>query len=119
MEISGEILVYAYKLDHGIDCYGYRICDPPRWNVIPSKLPKDFPPQAIGDLKDKGTVEFKGKRIFLQEVAVPKKTQIFSYIMDTKMCDTTYKIAKKMPIFWCVNPLIFQQKRTLLKITIT
>ncbi|WP_461833014.1 ribonuclease Z [Desulfothermus sp.] len=99
--VSGDVLIHAYKLDHGIDCFGFRISDPPKWNIIPSKLPKDLPKEAIGELKDRGMIEFKGQRIFLQQVAVPKKTQIFSYVMDTRICDSAYKIADSADILVC------------------
>ena len=46
-------------------------------------------------------IEFKGQRIFLQQVAVPKKRQIFSYVMDTRICDSAYKIADSADILVC------------------
>jgi len=101
ISVSGEVLIEAYKLDHGIDCYGFRISDPLKWNVIPSKLPKDLPKEAIGELKNRGMIEFKGQKVFLQQVAVPKKRQIFSYIMDTRICNSAYKIADSADILVC------------------
>ncbi len=110
VKTQGDILIYAYRLNHGVDTYGFRILDPVKWNIIPDKLPPELPKRYIGELKKNGTIEFKGKKILLKDVATPKKRQIFSYCMDTKICENAFKIARDADILVCEATYLSSEK---------
>lgn len=110
IKCNGSIKIYAYKLDHGVETFGYRISDPITWNIIPSKLPKDFKKELIGELKKNKVVEFKEQRIFLHEVAVPKKNQVVGYCLDTKVCENAYNIAKDVDALICEATYLSQDE---------
>lgn len=52
----------------------------------------------VGQLKEKGNIEYKGKKIKLDDVAVIKKGIKVVYSGDTRKCDTLVKLSKKADI---------------------
>ena len=110
IKTNSDIKIQAYLLKHGIETFGYRITDPITWNIVPSKLPKGLRKEALGELKKRGVIDFQGRKIFLHEVAVPKKRQIFGYCMDTKLCENAYKIAKDADIFVCESTYLSKEE---------
>lgn len=102
--------ISAYRLEHGVETFGYRIYNEIQWNIIPSKLPKDFPKQLIGELKKNKVVEFNGKKILIHQVAVPKKNQVVGYCLDTRICENAYKIAHQADVFICESTYLSQDE---------
>lgn len=107
---NGQIKIHAFKLDHGVETFGYKISDPTRWNIIPTKLPIDFKKELIGELKKNKFIEYKGQKIYLHEVAVSKKSQVIGYCLDTKVCENAYKIAKDVDILICESTYLSQDE---------
>jgi len=110
IKCEGEIIITAYRLEHSIETFGYRICDPIKWNIIPSRLPSGVKKEAIGDLKKNGFIEFEGKKIFLKDVAIPKMRQVFGYLMDTKICEGAYKIANHAEVLVCESTYLSSEE---------
>jgi len=80
----------AYRLDHGIDSFGYRLVEPDGHRMLPEKL-KEHGIQGpqVRTLQQQG--ELNGVR--LEDVSEPRKGQKFAFVMDTRMCDNVYELA--------------------------
>ena len=80
----------AYKLDHGIDSFGYRLVEPDGHRMLPEKLQQHgiCGPQ-VRVLQQQG--ELNGVK--LEDVSEPRKGQKFAFVMDTRMCDNIYELA--------------------------
>ncbi|GGU22254.1 ribonuclease Z [Lentzea flava] len=80
----------AYRLDHGIDSFGYRLVEPDGHRMLPDKLKEHgiHGPQ-VRALQQDGV--FNGVR--LEDVSEPRKGQRFAFVMDTRLCDNVYELA--------------------------
>lgn len=96
VEQDGEIAtgkfgtLEAYRLDHGIDSFGYRLTEPDGHRMLPDKL-KEHGIQGlqVRILQTEG--ELNGVK--LQDVSEPRKGQKFAFVMDTRLCDNVYELA--------------------------
>ncbi|MGW4208362.1 ribonuclease Z [Lentzea sp. NPDC004789] len=80
----------AYRLDHGIDSFGYRLVEPDGHRMLPEKLRE----HGIGGpqvrvLQQQG--ELGGVK--LEDVSEPRRGQKFAFVMDTRLCDNVYELA--------------------------
>ncbi|SDH25992.1 ribonuclease Z [Lentzea fradiae] len=82
----------AYRLDHGIDSFGYRLVEPDGHRMLPEKLrehgiqgPEVRTLQAQGELNG----------VKLGDVSEPRIGQKFAFVMDTRLCDNVYELADK------------------------
>ncbi|MFI6100899.1 ribonuclease Z [Lentzea sp. NPDC051213] len=80
----------AYRLDHGIDSFGYRLVEPDGHRMLPEKLKEHgiLGPQ-VRVLQQQGELD----GIKLADVSEPRKGQRFAFVMDTRMCDNIYELA--------------------------
>lgn len=88
-------------LEHGIDTWGYRLKEPDSWTIQPDLLPAGFKGPIVGELKQKGWVEFKGRVIGIDEVSKLKYGQCFAIVMDTRLCDNAFNLAFEADLLLC------------------
>jgi ribonuclease Z len=80
----------AYRLDHGIDSFGYRLVEPDGHRMLPEKLEEHgIRGPQVRTLQQQG--ELNG--IKLEDVSEPRKGQKFAFVMDTRLCDNVYELA--------------------------
>ncbi len=80
----------AYRLDHGIDSFGYRLVEPDGHRMLPEKLEEHgIQGPQVRTLQQQG--ELNG--IKLEDVSEPRKGQKFAFVMDTRLCDNVYELA--------------------------
>ncbi len=91
---SEDLIITAYPLEHRTDTWGYRIKEADRRTLLPQMLPAGLQGRAIGELKEKGSIDFQGKTITLEEVSEPRIGQCFGYLPDTRMCENAIKLAR-------------------------
>ena len=94
---EGERLVIsAYKLDHKIDSYGFKVNEKDRIRLKTSKINELKIPGGplLGQLQKGEDIEFEGKTIKCNEVTYIVKGKIFGLIADTLFCPNTHMIAK-------------------------
>ncbi len=90
------------KLDHGVDAFGYRLEERAGRTMLPDELAaRGIKGAAIGQLVREGSVVIDGKRTTLDEVSVPKPGQAFAFIMDTRMCDSAFELARGADLIVC------------------
>ncbi|MBL8859560.1 MAG: ribonuclease Z [Planctomycetes bacterium] len=108
IEDSGEIArndaftITARRLDHGVDCFGYRIQEPDRWNVSTARLEElGLRGPLVGQLKREGRIEHGGRVIRLEEVATLRRGQSVAFVMDTRACPAAIELARDVDLFVC------------------
>jgi len=98
-----DFYLEAYKLNHSIECLGYRFVEKDKFKFNMKKVKKLGLEQGkiLGELQKKGNISFEGKKIKAEDVSNVVKGKVISYIADTSLCDNTYKIAKDANILIC------------------
>ncbi|MGW6930342.1 ribonuclease Z [Lentzea sp. NPDC054927] len=82
----------AYRLDHGIDSFGYRLVEPDGHRMLPEKLKEhDIQGPQIRILQAQGELD----GVKLQDVSEPRKGQKFAFVMDTRLCDNVFELADR------------------------
>lgn len=91
---SGNFDISAYPVDHRTDTWGYRIKEHDRRTILPHMLPAGLQGRAIGELKDRGSIQYEGSRIDLEDVSEPRIGQCFAYVPDTRVCGNARVLAE-------------------------
>ncbi|MBT3220883.1 MAG: ribonuclease Z [Proteobacteria bacterium] len=108
---DGKIAIFARRLDHGVDTFGYRLCEHDSVRVLPEKLEElGIQGRQIGELVRHGSLDFHGRRVTLDEVSVPKKGQVVAFVMDTRLCDGAYQLAEGADLLVCESTFLNSEK---------
>lgn len=75
----------ARPLDHGLDAYGYRLEEPDSRAFLPAKLKEH-------GIHGPAVRELTGP--LLEEVTTVRRGQKFAFVMDTRLCDNVYELAR-------------------------
>ena len=90
-----KIVVEAKRLDHGVDCLGYRITEKDSYTLDPDKLDKaGIKGRDVGIMKASGQLSIRGKTVRIEDVGIVRYGQRFGFIMDTRVCEGAYDLAK-------------------------
>lgn len=102
-EVGGKGLsLQALALDHGVPTLGYRLEETAGWTLQPDKLAAaGLRGPMIKQLQQQGVLELDGRRITLADVGVPRRGQVVSFVMDTRLCDNTYELARDADMLIC------------------
>jgi ribonuclease Z len=71
-------------LDHGVECFGYRLVEPDTWNIDAEEAARrGLRGPVLGELKHRGeVVSPTGDRIRIDDVATRRRGQKLAFIMD-------------------------------------
>ncbi|MER5637360.1 ribonuclease Z [Kitasatospora sp. NPDC002227] len=87
--------LYAARLSHPVDSYGYRLVEPDGTRLLPERLAAlGLRGPDVGRLQREGSVELDGRTVTLAEVSVARPGQRFGFVMDTRLCDGVYELAE-------------------------
>ncbi|HEX8286604.1 MAG TPA: ribonuclease Z [Pyrinomonadaceae bacterium] len=99
---SGNLTIETRRLEHSLESWGYRFQEPDGVTMMPEKLTEfGILGKDIGRLKTKGKIEINGKIILCEEVSRFKKGQSAAFVMDTKLCDGAFELAKDVDFLVC------------------
>lgn len=89
-------LIKAVKLLHSVDSFGYRFEEKDEFTLSQKKIEKMGMKAnpLLKDLKRGHSVEVDGKKILPSDVGSLKKGRILSFMLDTKLVDSCYLLAK-------------------------
>jgi ribonuclease Z len=81
-------------------------------SFIPEKLEAlGIKGPIVGQLKRKGKIEVEDKTITLDQVSKVKKGQIFAFVLDTRVCDNAFHLAKNADILLCEATFLNEHER--------
>lgn len=94
--------LFAGKLDHGVDTYGYRLQERDGRTMLPDRLTAaGVTGRRIGELVRQGEITIDGETIHLDDVSVTRPGQVFALVMDTRMCDAAIELARGADLLLC------------------
>jgi ribonuclease Z len=86
--------LYAARLEHPVEAYGYRLVEPDGRRMLPERLASfGVAGPAISDLQRDGSLVVGGRRVRMDEVSEPRPGQRFAFVMDTRLCDSVFALA--------------------------
>lgn len=89
-----DLIVRAFKLDHSIDCYGYRIEEKEQRQFDKDKLDAlGLNGPLVGELKRNGHIEIDETKISIEDVSYVRPGQRFAMVTDTAFCDAAIETA--------------------------
>ena len=84
---AGAFRFVAARLDHPVECFGYRIEEDDARRMVPEKLEAaGVRGPAVGELSRHGAIEAGGRVVRVEEVSEPRPGQRFAFVMDTGEC---------------------------------
>jgi ribonuclease Z len=85
----------AVRLDHDVEAYGYRLTEPDGRRMLPDRLAAaGLSGPLVGELQRLGAIQHQGRTVTLDEVSVVRPGQSVAFVMDTRLCDGVYELAK-------------------------
>ena len=100
------------KLDHTVEAWGYRIQEKDTVTLQPEKLAAaGIRGPAIGRLKREGSIEAAGRTVRLEEVGTPRPGQSMAFIMDTRLCDAAFELARGVDLLVCESTYLDSEKQ--------
>lgn len=99
---AGSTRFFAAPLDHGVDCYGFRLEEEAGQRMLPEALERaGVRGPAIRDLLAAGRIDIDGRTVTLEEVSVPRPGQSLAFVMDTRPCPGAEALAKGADLLVC------------------
>lgn len=109
---SEKLTLRARRLDHGVECYGYRLQERDGRTMLPEKLAEaGVRGPAIKELIRNGSIEIDGRVVHLDDVSLFKPGQGFALIMDTRMCDAAIDLARGADLVVCESTYLSSEER--------
>jgi ribonuclease Z len=91
----GKARLLARALEHGVECYGYRLQEDDGQRMLPELLERaGVRGPDVGRLGREGQVVVEGRTVRVEEVSEPRPGQSFALTMDTRSCDGARQLAR-------------------------
>ena len=87
------------RLDHGVDCYGYRISEADRFRFDKERLHAaglDGP--IVGRLHRGETIEHEGRLVRREDFGELHRGNHVAFVMDTRQCDAAIELARDVDL---------------------
>jgi ribonuclease Z len=92
--LDDRLTLRARALSHVLPTLGWRVDEPDGWRMVPDLLEAHgVQGPARAELRETGSVRVDGRRVCLEEVAVPRPGQSMAFVMDTRDCDGARELA--------------------------
>jgi ribonuclease Z len=87
--------IEAYRLDHPVESFGYRLVEPDGRRMLPDRLAAaGVTGPAVAELQRTGELTVAGRTVRLADVSAPRPGQRAAFVMDTRLCDGIYALAE-------------------------
>ncbi len=98
----GSVRLVARALEHGVNCYGYRLQEDDSRRMLPELLDKaGVRGPAVGLLQRKGEITVGERTVRLEDVSVARPGQGFAFVMDTRPCEGATRLAEGADLLVC------------------
>ena len=93
----------AKRLDHSVECFGYRLVEPDQWNIDgDAARARGLVGPAVGVLKRDGEARnASGELVRRDEVATLRSGQKVAFVMDTRLCANAFELARDVDLLIC------------------
>lgn len=99
---SGDFVIEAYFLNHGVDCIGWRITEKRIRKFNSEKIKAlDLKGEDIKNIRNSIPVEKNGSLVKIDDISKYVKGDTISVILDTRLCKNVDKIAKNASLLLC------------------
>ena len=96
------VTLSACPLEHGVDCYGYRLQEDDGRRMLPERLEAaGVRGPAVGELLRKGQVDVAGRTVTLEEMSAARPGQSCAVVMDTRPCAGAERLAAGVDLLVC------------------
>jgi ribonuclease Z len=100
---NSEFRIIAKRLEHSIECMGYRFEEKDKLRIDKTKMKKLGLKEGphLMDIINGKTLSRLGKKISPQELCFTRKGKVISYISDTGLCEGTKELARDADLVIC------------------
>ena len=99
LDATPNLVLAARRLDHSVDCFGYRVSEPAGRTMLPERLEAaGIRGRAISTLIERGQLEVDGRVVTLDEMSVPRHGQAMAFVMDTRRCEAAVELARDVDL---------------------
>jgi ribonuclease Z len=108
VESTPAFTLSVAALDHGVDCYGYRLQEADQRTMLPEKLEAaGVRGPMIRELVQAGQVSLAdGRVVTAEEVSVPRPGQSVAFVMDTRVCAAALELARGVDVLVCESTFL-------------
>jgi ribonuclease Z len=108
---QGALTVRALPLDHRVESWGYRVEEPARRTFLPDRLAAaNVSGPAVSDLARAGSLRVGGRTVRLEDVSVERRGQVFAFVMDTRLCDNAFALARGADMLICESTYLHEDE---------
>ena len=106
-----KFTIEARFLDHGVDNVGWRIQEKDTIKFEKDKLKKfGVVGTMVKELQNNGHIVVDGKKIALDEVSYNREGDVFSCVIDTRLCENAKILAKDAKLLLCESTYLEEHK---------
>lgn len=92
----------AHALEHRTETLGWRLVEPDSRRMLPDRLAAaGVHGPDIGRLQRDGAIDVGGRRVALDEVSAHRPGQKVAFVMDTRLCDAAFALARDADLLVC------------------
>lgn len=109
---DAELAVEARRLDHSVECYGFRIQEPDGRRFQPERLDAlGIGGPDVGRLQREGRIRVNGREVTMEEVSVVRPGQSMAFVMDTRPCEAALELARGVDLLVCESTYLQSEVR--------
>jgi len=111
VDTMGGFSIEAYRLQHGIENFGYRIKENDEIKFYKDKLKeKGIWGPAVKQLQQDGYLIVEGNKVLLDEVSYLRKGDVAAVVLDTRYCEGALKTAQGAKILLAESTYLESEK---------
>jgi len=100
----------AMALDHRTATVGWRLEEPDSRRMLPERLAAaGVHGPMIGRLQREGRVALGDAVVRLEDVSAPRPGQKLAFVMDTRVCDAAYELARGVDVLVCESTFLQEE----------
>jgi ribonuclease Z len=102
LHVDPKWTLSTLPLDHGVPAWGYRLQERDGRTMLPERLKAaGLAGPMIKKLIAEGQVSVGDRTVHLDDVSVFKKGQSVAFVMDTRLCDNAFALARDVDMLIC------------------
>jgi ribonuclease Z len=92
---GGPFRLYGRRLEHSVHSVGWRIEERDGIHMLADRLAeRGVQGPDVGRLIQEGSLMSGDRLVRVEEVSEPRRGQVFAFVMDTRLCDAAFELAR-------------------------